>query len=299
MKMNSETEETKEKQPIATYARTREILQQHQLMAKKGFGQNFLVDPHVMGKIINAANLSKDDTVIEVGPGIGGLTELLAQNAGHVIAYEIDGKMIPVLEENLTEYRNVEIFNRDFLTVDIQSLPVSPNGRINFCANLPYYITTPIIMNILESGVKADMVFMVQKEVGERMKAKPGTKDYGSLSLAVSFYADVSIVANVPRNCFIPRPNVDSAVIKITAIDKPRVEVSDSGLMFRIIKAAFATRRKTLLNCLTAFDEFGMSKEETLELLRMCGLNEQIRGEALELSHFAEITDTFVKLRGV
>lgn len=266
---------------------TIEVIQRNKFVFQKRFGQNFLIDGHVLDKIIAAADIGPQDTVLEIGPGIGTMTQALAEHAGRVIAVEIDDNLIPILKENLSGYDNVEIINEDVMKVDIPALGVN-----KVVANLPYYITTPIIMGLLESHVPLDSItVMVQKEVAERMKAQAGTKDYGALSLAVQYYAEPYIVANVPQNCFMPRPNVGSAVIRLTLHKKPPVEVKDEKLMFCIIRAAFNQRRKTLQNCLNHFEELHFEKDDVAGILRSMNLNESIRGEALSLEQYAEFTN--------
>lgn len=266
---------------------TIEVIQRNKFVFQKRFGQNFLIDAHVLDKIINAADIGLQDTVLEIGPGIGTMTQALAEHAKRVIAVEIDENLIPILRDNLGDYDNVEIINEDVMKVDIAAL-----GANKVVANLPYYITTPIIMGLLESHVPLDSItVMVQKEVAERMKAGAGTKDYGALSLAVQYYAEPYIAANVPQNCFMPRPNVGSAVIRLTLHKKPPVEVNDEKLMFRIIRAAFNQRRKTLQNCLNHFEELHLEKDAVAGILRDMNLNESIRGEALSLEQFAELSN--------
>jgi 16S rRNA (adenine1518-N6/adenine1519-N6)-dimethyltransferase len=279
---------------IATYKRTREILALNGLMAKKALGQNFLVDPHVITRIIPGSELTKDDFVIEIGPGIGGLTEYLCEASGFVTAIEIDSRLIPVLEDNLSSYDNIRFINADVLKNDLQSI-IRESGykKAKIVANLPYYITTPIIMGILENpGNVTSLTVMVQKEVARRMAAGPGTKDYGALSLAVAYAAKPEIIAHVPVNCCIPRPNVDSAVIRLNILDKPAVNAKRPGHMFALIKAAFATRRKTLLNCLFAMEDNALSKAEIALWLKDAGLSEDVRGETLSLEQFARLSDT-------
>ena len=266
---------------------TIEVIQKNQFVFQKKFGQNFLIDGHVLDKIISAAEIGPEDTVLEIGPGIGTMTQAIAEKAGKVIAVEIDDNLIPILKENLKDYANVEIINDDVMKVDIASLGVN-----KVVANLPYYITTPIIMGLLESRLPLDSItVMVQKEVADRMKSKPGTKDYGALSLAVQYYAEPYLVANVPQNCFMPRPNVGSAVIRLTLHKKTPVDVTDEKLMFRIIRAAFNQRRKTLQNCLSHFEELHYEKEKVAQTLREMNLNENIRGEALSLEQYADFTN--------
>ena len=266
---------------------TIEVIQKNQFVFQKKFGQNFLIDGHVLDKIISAAEIGPEDTVLEIGPGIGTMTQAIAEKAGKVIAVEIDDNLIPILKENLKDHANVGIINDDVMKVDIASLGVN-----KVVANLPYYITTPIIMGLLESRLPLDSItVMVQKEVADRMKSKPGTKDYGALSLAVQYYAEPYLVANVPQNCFMPRPNVGSAVIRLTLHKKTPVDVTDEKLMFRIIRAAFNQRRKTLQNCLSHFEELHYEKEKVAQTLREMNLNENIRGEALSLEQYADFTN--------
>ena len=267
--------------------KTIEVIQKNDFSFQKRFGQNFLIDAHVLDKIIAAAEIGPEDTVLEIGPGIGTMTQALAEHAGRVIAVEIDDNLIPILEENLKEYDNVEIINNDVMKVDIASLGVN-----KVVANLPYYITTPIIMGLLEARVPLDSItVMVQKEVADRMKAKAGTKDYGALSLAVQYYAQPYLVANVPQNCFMPRPNVGSAVIRLTLHKDAPVKTDDEKLMFSIIRAAFNQRRKTLQNCLNHFEELKLDKETVAGVLSEMNINENIRGEALSLEQYAALTD--------
>ena len=273
---------------------TIEIIQKYEFMFQKKFGQNFLIDAHVLEKIISAAGITKDDCVLEIGPGIGTMTQYLAENAGHVVAVEIDRNLIPILKETLADYDNVTVINEDILRVDIKALAEEYNGGkpIKVVANLPYYITTPIIMGLFESGVPIDNItVMVQKEVADRMKEGPGSKDYGALSLAVQYYAEPEIVANVPPNCFIPRPNVGSAVIRLTRHKEMPVEVKDPALMFKIIRASFNQRRKTLQNGLGNASELPYTKEQIAAAIAEMGLTPTIRGEALSLAQFAQLSD--------
>ena len=273
---------------------TIEIIQKYEFMFQKKFGQNFLIDTHVLEKIISAAGITKDDCVLEIGPGIGTMTQYLAENAGHVVAVEIDRNLIPILKETLADYDNVTVINEDILRVDIKALAEEYNGGkpIKVVANLPYYITTPIIMGLFESGVPIDNItVMVQKEVADRMKEGPGSKDYGALSLAVQYYAEPEIVANVPPNCFIPRPNVGSAVIRLTRHKEMSVEVKDPALMFKIIRASFNQRRKTLQNGLGNAPELPYTKEQIAAAIAEMGLTPTIRGEALSLAQFAQLSD--------
>lgn len=274
---------------------TIEILQKYNFMFQKKFGQNFLIDTRVLEKIIAAAGITSDDMVLEVGPGIGTMTQYLCEAAGKVIAVEIDKNLIPILEnDTLKGYDNVRVINEDILKLDINRLVEEENGGkpIKVVANLPYYITTPIVMGLFESHVPIESItIMVQKEVADRMQVGPGTKDYGALSLAVQYYAKPEIVANVPPNCFMPRPNVGSAVIKLTRHEKPPVEVSNEALMFKLVRAAFNQRRKTLQNSINNSSELYLSKEQVVESLDKMGLSQTIRGEALSLEQFAELAN--------
>lgn len=270
------------------------VLQKYNFNFQKKFGQNFLIDTHVLEKIMNAAQITKEDCVVEVGPGIGTMTQYLAERAGHVVAVEIDKALIPILEDTLSEYDNVEVLNEDILKVDLNRLVQEKNGGrpIKVVANLPYYITTPIIMGLFESHVPLQSItIMVQKEVADRMQVGPGTKDYGALSLAVQYYAKPEIVANVPPNCFIPRPNVGSAVIRLDRYTNPPVEVGNEKHMFSLIRASFNQRRKTLVNGLSNASGLCVSKEAVKEALAQMGLSETIRGEALTLEQFARLSD--------
>ena len=275
---------------------TIEVLQKYNFAFQKRFGQNFLIDTHVLEKIIAASQITKDDFVLEIGPGIGTMTQYLAEYAREVTAVEIDNTLIPILKDTLKDWDNVTVINDDILKVDIRKLALEKNGGrpIKVVANLPYYITTPIIMGLFENQVPIDSItIMVQKEVADRMQVGPGTKDYGALSLAVQYYARPEIVANVPPNCFMPRPKVGSAVIRLERYEKPPVEVSNEKLMFRIIRASFNQRRKTLVNGLKNSQELSYSREEIEEVLNECGIPLNIRGEALTLAEFAEIANAF------
>ncbi len=270
------------------------IIQKYEFAFQKKFGQNFLIDEHVLRKIIAASEITEDDMVLEIGPGIGTMTQYLAEAAGRVTAVEIDKKLIPILRETLAAYDNVEILNEDILKVDIARLTEEKNGGkpIKVVANLPYYITTPIIMGLLENRVPVKSItVMVQKEVALRMQAQPGKKDYGALSLAVQYYCEPYIAANVPPNCFIPRPKVGSAVIRLTAHEKPPVAVADEKMMFRVIRASFNQRRKTLVNGLYNSPELDFSKEEIQNALEKLGVSAGVRGEMLTLEQFARLTD--------
>lgn len=275
--------------------KTIEVIQKYQFGFQKKFGQNFLIDAHVLDKIIASAEIGEEDFVLEIGPGIGTMTQYLAEAAGKVVAVEIDKMLIPILEETLLPYRNVTVINEDVLKLDICGLVREKNGGkpIKVVANLPYYITTPIIMGLFESGAPVrSITVMVQKEVAQRMQAGPGSKDYGALSLAVQYYANPYIVANVPPNCFIPRPAVGSAVIRLTRHDKPPVTVRDESLMFRIIRASFNQRRKTLVNGLNNSPEIPLSKECIAAAIARLGVSPSIRGEALTLEQFAQLSDS-------
>ena len=270
------------------------VLQRYGFNFQKKYGQNFLIDTHVLDKIIGAAEIGKDDFVLEIGPGIGTMTQYLAEAAREVVAVEIDTKLIPILEDTLKEYDNVTVLNEDILKVDIRKIAEEKNGGkpIKVVANLPYYITTPIIMGLFESEVPLDSItVMVQKEVADRMQVGPGTKDYGALSLAVQYYAEPYIVANVPPNCFIPRPAVGSAVIRLTGYQEKPVKVNDSAFMFKIIRASFNQRRKTLQNGLYNSSELRIPKEKTVAALEEMGLTPTIRGEKLSLEEFAKLSD--------
>ena len=277
---------------------TIEVLQKYNFAFQKRFGQNFLIDTHVLEKIIAASQISKEDFVLEIGPGIGTMTQYLAEYAREVAAVEIDNTLIPILKDTLKDWDNVTVINDDILKVDIRKLALERNGGkpIKVVANLPYYITTPIIMGLFENQVPIDSItIMVQKEVADRMQVGPGTKDYGALSLAVQYYAKPEIVANVPPNCFMPRPKVGSAVIRLERYEKPPVEVSNEKLMFRIIRASFNQRRKTLVNGLKNSQELSYSREEIEEVLNECGIPLNIRGEALTLAEFASLANVFDK----
>lgn len=270
------------------------VLQKYSFNFQKKFGQNFLIDTHVLDKIVAAAGITKDDFVLEIGPGIGTMTQYLCENARQVLAVEIDKMLIPILEDTLSAYDNVEVLNEDILKVDIKRIAREKNsGRpIKVVANLPYYITTPIIMGLFESHVPMESItVMVQKEVAERMQVGPGTKEYGALSLAVQYYAKPEIVANVPPNCFMPRPKVGSAVIRLTRHEKPPVEVADEQLLFRLIRASFNQRRKTLVNGLSNSGELRLSKEQIAGAIEKLGLSPSVRGEALTLEQFARLSN--------
>lgn len=274
---------------------TIEILQKYEYKFKKQFGQNFLIDPHVLNKTVKAAGITKEDLVIEIGPGIGTLTQYLCEAAREVVAVEIDRKLIPILKEDtLKDYDNITIINDDILKLDLNQLVEEKNNGhpVKIVANLPYYITTPIIMGLLEKHVPVDKItVMVQKEVALRMQAQPGTKAYGAISLAVQYYAEPYIAAYVPKNCFMPRPNVDSAVITLTLHREPVIHVQDEKLMFRLIRASFNQRRKTLVNGLSNDEGLSYSKEAIIEAFDLIGLSHDIRGEKLTLTEFAKLSN--------
>lgn len=275
------------------------VLQKYHFNFQKKFGQNFLIDTHVLDKIIRAAEITKDDFVLEIGPGIGTMTQYLAQAAREVVAVEIDKALIPILQDTLSGFPNAEVIHDDILKVDIAALAEQRNGGrpIKVVANLPYYITTPIIMSLFESQVPlASVTVMVQKEVAERMQAGPGTKDYGALSLAVQYYAEPYIAANVPPNCFMPRPNVGSAVIRLTRHEVPPVQVDNEKLMFQIIRASFNQRRKTLVNGLNNSPEITLTKEQITEAVESLGKGAGVRGEALTLEEFAGLANKINKM---
>ena len=285
---------------LGTPSATKEIINKYSFAFQKKFGQNFLIDSNVLESIIRGAEITKDDFVLEIGPGIGTMTQYLCEAARQVVAVEIDKMLIPILEDTLSEYDNVEVINQDVLKVDIKSLAEEKNNGkpIKVVANLPYYITTPIIMGLFESGVPIDSItIMVQKEVADRMQTGPGSKDYGALSLAVQYYATAKVILNVSATCFMPRPNVDSAVIKLTRHKEPTVNVADEKLMFKIIRASFNQRRKTLVNGLKNSPELSFSKEQKVKAIEKIGKPETIRGEALTLEEFAELANAFTELK--
>ena len=270
------------------------VLQKYHFNFQKKFGQNFLIDTHVLERIIEAAGITKDDFVLEIGPGIGTMTQYLCENAREVTAVEIDQNLIPILADTLSAYDNVTVINDDILKVDINKIVEERNGGrpIKVVANLPYYITTPIIMGLFEKHVPLlSVTVMVQKEVADRMQVGPGTKDYGALSLAVQYYAEPYIVANVPPNCFIPRPGVGSAVIRLNRYQEPPVKVKDEQLMFRLIRASFNQRRKTLQNGIANSGELSFTKEQIAKALESLGISANIRGESLSLAEFAALSD--------
>lgn len=270
------------------------VLQKYNFNFQKKYGQNFLVDTHVLEKIMDAAQITAEDCVVEIGPGIGTMTQYLAERAGSVVAVEIDKNLIPILQETLSEYDNVTIINEDILKVDLNRIVEEKNGGrpVKVVANLPYYITTPIIMGLFENHVPLQSItIMVQKEVADRMQIGPGTKDYGALSLAVQYYARPEIVAIVPPNCFIPRPGVASAVIRLTRYEKPPVQVTDEAFLFALIRASFNQRRKTLANGLSNAQNLSLTREQVTEALEGMGLSPTVRGEALTLSQFAALSE--------
>lgn len=278
---------------------TIEILQKYNFVFQKKFGQNFLIDTHVLNKIIQAADIDSDDMVLEIGPGIGTMTQYLLETAREVVAVEIDKKLIPILEDTLSAYDNKTIINNDILKVDIAKLAAEKNNNkpIKVVANLPYYITTPIIMGLFESNVPIDSItVMVQKEVAERMQVGPGTKDYGALSLAVQYYAEPYIAAYVPPNCFMPRPAVGSAVIRLKRHEQPPVNVNNAAFMFKIIRASFNQRRKTLANGLNNFAEIDISKDIITKAIEELGVPSNVRGEALTLEQFAKLSNIIENL---
>lgn len=278
---------------------TKEIINKYSFAFRKKFGQNFLIDSNILESIVSAADITKDDFVLEIGPGIGTMTQYLCEAARQVVAVEIDKMLIPILKDTLSEYDNVEVINQDVLKLDIKALAQEKNNGkpIKVVANLPYYITTPIIMGLFESKVPIESItIMVQKEVADRMQTGPGSKDYGALSLAVQYYADAKVQLNVSASCFMPRPNVDSAVIKLTAHEKPVVDV-DEALMFKVIRASFNQRRKTLVNGLKNSSELDYTKEEIVQAIKAIGKEENIRGEKLTLEEFAALSNSLKVVR--
>lgn len=280
-------------------ANTIAVLQKYKFNFQKKFGQNFLIDTRVLERIISAADITKDDYVLEIGPGIGTMTQYLCEHAGMVAAVEIDKNLIPILEDTLSPYDNVEIIHQDILKMNMERFVKEKNqgNPVKVVANLPYYITTPIIMGLFESHVSIHSItIMVQKEVAERMQAEPGTKDYGALSLVVQYYAKPEIVANVPPNCFMPRPNVGSAVIRLTKYQEPPVSVDDERQLFALIRASFNQRRKTLVNGLNNAPNIPYGKDEVIQVLEEMGLPANIRGEALTLEQFAQLSNLICAL---
>lgn len=282
---------------IANPKNTIEILNKYNFVFQKKFGQNFLIDMHVLDKIITAANITKEDTILEIGPGIGSMTQYLCEKAGKVISVEIDKMLIPILQENLAQYDNFILINDDFLKLDIKNLLKKNNcNRVKVVANLPYYITTPIIMNLFENNIPIESItVMIQKEVALRMQAFPGTKDYGALSLAIQYYSTTEIIANVPPNCFMPRPNIDSAVIKLTLRDSKPYPLNDKDLMFKLVRAAFNQRRKTLVNSIKNAANLNIGKETIAAALEEMNLSPSIRGEALSLEDFCTLSNILSK----
>lgn len=281
-------------QKIGTVEGTKAVISKYPFAFQKKFGQNFLIDPHVLDKIIDSANITKEDCVIEIGPGIGSVTQQLIEHAGKVISIEIDDQLIPILTEQFGDCSNFRLIHKDVLKVDLKKLieEESPNRKIKVVANLPYYITTPIIMALLENQLNIESItVMVQKEVADRLASKPGSKQYGAITVSVNYFADTYLVANVPRNCFMPRPNVDSAVIQLRLHDESPVQVGNVQQLFKIIKAAFLLRRKTLLNTLAAHGELGLEKDKLKELLDESGIGAQTRGETLSIEEFARLSD--------
>lgn len=282
---------------LADAHNTIDVIKKYDFTFQKRFGQNFLIDSHVLDKIMDAADIGEDDHVLEIGPGIGSMTQYLCERAGRVTAVEIDRELIPILKETLSGYDNVEIINEDILKTDLNRLIEERNNGqpVKVVANLPYYITTPIVMSLFERHVPLrSITIMVQKEVAERMQAGPGSKDYGALSLAVAYYSKPCIVANVPPNCFIPRPKVGSAVICLNVYDEPVIKVRDEKLMFKLIRAAFNQRRKTLVNSIANSSELDYTKQDVLDVLKDMRVCETIRGEALSLEEFAEFADRMI-----
>ena len=281
--------------------KTAEIIEKYRFSFQKKFGQNFLIDSNILEKIVDSAELTEQDCVLEIGPGIGTMTQYLAERAGSVVAVEIDKALIPILEETLQDYDNVTVINDDILKVDINRLVEEKNGGrpIKVVANLPYYITTPIIMALFEKHIPLQSItIMVQKEVADRMQVGPGTKDYGALSLAVQYYSKPEIVARVPASCFMPRPNVDSTVIRLERYDEPPVEVADESYLFAVIRASFNQRRKTLVNGLTNAGNLGVSRPDVEKVLAEMELSPTVRGETLTLEQFAELSSRLYRERG-
>lgn len=285
-------------QRIAHITTTKAIIEKYGFSFQKRFGQNFLIDTNIIEKIIEGAGITKEDTILEIGPGIGSLTQLMAEAAGKVIAVEIDKKLIPVLEDTLSDYDNIRLINEDILKVDLHKLCKEEGiKKLKVVANLPYYITTPIIMGLLENKLPIESItVMIQKEVAERIDAKPGSKSYGALTLAIAFYGTTSMVTQVPPGCFIPKPNVGSAVIKIDVLSQPSVIVEDEDLMFKLVKGAFAQRRKTFINSLTGSQNLPYDKDQILQIIEQMGLDVRIRGEQLSLEQFADMANKMTHL---
>lgn len=285
---------------ISTPSRTKQIIEENGFYFKKNFGQNFLIDSNILDNIVQCANITKQDCVLEVGPGIGSLTQVLAENARQVVAVEIDTNLIPILSKTLADYENIEILNQDILKTDIDTIIKQKNNDrpIKVVANLPYYITTPIIMDLLEQERKVDTItVMVQKEVAERMQANPKDKEYGALSVAVQYYCNAHLDMIVPPSCFMPRPKVASAVITLEILPERKVKTKDETLFFHLVKCAFSQRRKTLLNCLYNQGNLGLSKEELTTLLETLGWDARIRGETLSITDFARLTDAIFDIK--
>ncbi|MDE5939180.1 MAG: 16S rRNA (adenine(1518)-N(6)/adenine(1519)-N(6))-dimethyltransferase RsmA [Lachnospiraceae bacterium] len=284
---------------LGNFTNTSEILRKYQFRMQKKYGQNFLIDANILAKIVEAAQITEEDCVLEIGPGIGTMTQYLAEAAGQVIAVEIDRDLIPILEETLSPYDNVTVLCEDILKVDLAALAEKSGGRpIKVVANLPYYITTPIIMALFESRMPlASITVMVQSEVAERMQTGPGSKDYGALSLAVQYYAKPEKVANVPASCFLPRPNVDSTVVRLTRYEEPPVEADDEAFLFAVIRASFNQRRKTLVNGLVNAGGLGVTRGQVETVLEEMGVSPAVRGETFTLERFAELSNRLLRLR--
>lgn len=284
---------------LGNYTNTSEVLKKHQFRMQKKYGQNFLIDANILAKIVEAAQITKEDCVLEIGPGIGTMTQYLAEAADRVVAVEIDRELIPILEETLSPYDNVKVLCEDILKLDLAALAAENGGRpLKVVANLPYYITTPIIMALFESGMPlASITVMVQSEVADRMQTGPGSKDYGALSLAVQYYAKPEVVARVPASCFLPRPNVDSTVVRLTRYEKPPVETADEAFLFAVIRASFNQRRKTLANGLANAGGLGVTRGQVETVLADMGLSTMVRGETFTLERFAELSDRLLQMR--
>lgn len=284
---------------LGNYTNTSEVLKKHQFRMQKKYGQNFLIDANILAKIVEAAQITKEDCVLEIGPGIGTMTQYLAEAADRVVAVEIDRELIPILEETLSPYDNVKVLCEDILKVDLAALAAENGGRpLKVVANLPYYITTPIIMALFESVMPlASITVMVQSEVADRMQTGPGSKDYGALSLAVQYYAKPEVVARVPASCFLPRPNVDSTVVRLTRYEKPPVETADEAFLFAVIRASFNQRRKTLANGLANAGGLGVTRGQVETVLADMGLSTMVRGETFTLERFAELSDRLLQMR--
>ena len=283
---------------LGSYTNTSEILKKYQFRMQEKYGQNFLIDANILHKIVEAAQITREDCVLEIGPGIGTMTQYLAETAGQVIAVEIDRGLIPILQDTLSSYPNVTVLCEDILKVDLLALAEQSGGRpIKVVANLPYYITTPIIMALFESHMPLlSITVMVQSEVAERMQTGPGTKDYGALSLAVQYYAKPEIVARVPASCFLPRPNVDSTVVRLVRYEKPPVDAADGAFLFAVIRASFNQRRKTLANGLANAGGLGVTRGQVEEALEEMGLSKTVRGETLTLKQFSELSNRLLEM---